>query len=341
MKVRREFAFLGLGLLFVFGGIGGCAKSNCTRIGSASAKECAKQNGECNPAPGLDAVFWHQKSEEYRGATRNLFSHAAIRLSQALGDSTWTASVEQMERGKPYPEQTAVILDIDETVLNNSPLYARQVQDPDYDIGAGWASWTNEAKAEALAGAVELIKDAVAQNVTVFFVSNRSCTQDDATRQNMKDAGFPVDSPNVIFISRNTDYTDPTKPADSCPKMEAQVREMFGVTNPKFYSYKGTRRAMIATKYRILLLFGDSQGDFYSLEPEPDMSELEKVRLWKAHLTPAEREEIDASRANLYTDRWMQLPNSMYGNWQSSWLGYQSLTIQETTEECMPMLDTD
>lgn len=291
-----------------------------------------------NPAPTLDAVIWHQKAMEYHASTLTVYGNARVRLDQALADPDWSAAVEQ-DGMSPLPGSPAIVLDIDETVLNNSPLFARVAQTPDYDLGEGWTDWTAEARAKALAGAVDFIRYARSRGVTVFFVSNRSCTQDDPTANNLARVGFPMDDGGIRLISRNTDFADPDK-TDSCPTMEAYVRREFGISDPMFPLYKGARRTAIAGKYRILLLFGDSQGDFYSLPPEPSMPDAERKRLLQAHLTVTERKAIQDRWGDRFRDRWMGLPNSMYGNWLSSFHGYRSLTPAEQVRTDAPRLST-
>jgi len=290
------------------------------------------------PSPELDAVFWHQKAPEYQASTINVFSHARLRLDQALADPQWTAAVEQMDDAEPLPDKTAIILDIDETVLNNSPLYARKAKDAAYDIGKGWSDWTAEARAIALAGAVDFIKYALKRDVAVFFVSNRSCDQDDATRKNMTDVGFP--SEGIFFVSRNTAFDDPDA-VISCPQMESYAQEVLGVSDPVWTLAKSRRRAAIAKKYRILLLFGDSQGDFYNPLPGSGISEEERKRILQAHLTPAEREDIQRKYGHYFKNRWMALPNAMYGSWLSGYLGYENLNAKEQVRRQLELLSTE
>lgn len=294
-----------------------------------------------NPAPDLDAVLWEQQSQEYRAVTRNVYAHARLRLAQALAEPSWSASVEQIHMSQPYPQPTAIILDIDETVLDNSPLYARLARNANYDLNKGWASWTDQAQAKVLEGAVDFIDHALNLGVHVFFVSNRSCTQDDATRKNMAKVGFPVWHPNLVFISRNTDYDDPEKRVrPPCTAMEEYVKREFGIAKPVWSSYKSGRRAAIATRYRILLQFGDSQGDFFSLVPPDNADPAERKRLLAGHLTVTERNLIQRRWGAFFDDRWMALPNAMYGNWMNAINDYQALSVEERARLDASKLDT-
>lgn len=290
-----------------------------------------------SPVPQLDAVFWHQKAPEYPAATINLYAHARLRLDQALEDRSWSAVIEQINDPRPLPQKTAIILDIDETVLNNSPLYARKTLDSKYNMVDGWKTWTDQAQAEALEGAVEFVNYAAAKGVRVFFVSNRTCDQDEPTRKNLTEMGFFEN--NVYLLSRNTQYSDP-EAVIKCPRMETFVEKHFDIRNPKWTLAKSRRRKAIAGKYRVLLQFGDSQGDFYSPLPLKGDSLIKQKRLLLAHLTPKERFAIHKRWNHLFKDRWMVLPNAMYGNWQSSYLNYENLSQKQAVGRMLPMLDT-
>ena len=122
----------------------------------------------------LSSVFWHEYAPEYSANTRAAYVAAGRQVDSALSDPKWTAAIEQ-ETMTALPKKTAVILDVDETVLNNAPFFANLVKTPDFDMRSGWDNWVNSANAKALDGSVKFIKDVLEQGVSVFFVSNRSC----------------------------------------------------------------------------------------------------------------------------------------------------------------------
>src|SRR4051794_1235593 len=71
----------------------------------------------------LNAVLWMQSSAEYRAAALGTYRNAEASLLCALADKTWTAALEQTQPAFDLPP--AVILDLDETVVDNSTLQAR------------------------------------------------------------------------------------------------------------------------------------------------------------------------------------------------------------------------
>src|SRR4051812_2422938 len=73
------------------------------------------------PAPHdlLNAVLWMQRSVEYKANSLAAFALARIRLDEALADKNWTAApAEQTGAYQDFPP--AVVLDLDETLIDNS-----------------------------------------------------------------------------------------------------------------------------------------------------------------------------------------------------------------------------
>ena len=89
----------------------------------------------------LLAVLFTQTSAEMKATQLQTFQTATNLLDDALKDSSWTAIPNSSPKDKP----PAIILDVDETVLDNSPFQARTiitgVSYPD-----GWVEWANEEK---------------------------------------------------------------------------------------------------------------------------------------------------------------------------------------------------
>jgi acid phosphatase len=156
-------------------------------------------------------------------------------LDRALRDRAWTAATEQVnQKFRNLPP--AVIMDVDETVLDNSPMQARLVIDHKQDDNAMWDRWITDAVARPLPGALEFARYAERRGVTIFYVTNRSASAKAATRKNLQSAGFPLSDRIDTLYCRGE--------------------------KPEWTGDKSTRRAAVAAHYRILLLFGDDLNDF-------------------------------------------------------------------------------
>lgn len=195
----------------------------------------AAQAQDPQPSDMLLATLWTQRSVEYRGNALTVYALAQIRLDQALADKSWTAApVEQKGDFANLPP--AVVLDVDETVLDNSLYQVWMMKNGKTFSTKTWNEFCDAEVSRAIPGAVEFTKYADAKGVKVFYVTNRGAEVEKSTRSNMEKLGFPMGGNVDTFLMQNE--------------------------KPDWGSAKGTRRAAIAKDYRILLSFGDNFGDF-------------------------------------------------------------------------------
>ena len=183
----------------------------------------------------LNAVVWMQTAVEYEAASIQAYRLAQVQLDAALKEPSWTAALEQ--RGDASTLPPAVIVDVDETVLDNSYYQARMVRDRTEYSAKTWDPWVMEARATAIPGALEFAKYAASKGVTLFYITNRTANLEEATRRNLTSVGFPVEGRIDTLLTRG-----------ERPEWQA--------------SAKGARRAHVSAAYRILLLVGDDLGDF-------------------------------------------------------------------------------
>lgn len=167
----------------------------------------------------VNAVLWQQHSGEYRALCYQAFALAKMRL------------MEKITAHKKDEAPLAIVTDIDETVLDNSPQQADDILHHATYTEKSWKAWTVRAEAGALAGAVAFFQWADKMGVQIFYVSNRQPGEGDVTIQNLLAAGFPQ--------------------ADT---VHVQMKE----TTPD----KERRREKIRKNYTIALLLGDNLNDF-------------------------------------------------------------------------------
>ncbi|MFN3637301.1 MAG: 5'-nucleotidase, lipoprotein e(P4) family [Chloroherpetonaceae bacterium] len=162
------------------------------------------------------ATLWQQQSGEAKALYYQAYQLAALRLNEAIKTKTQ----------KPK----AIIVDIDETVLDNSPHQAKLIE-RDTTHPAYWEEWCRLAKARPTPGALEFLDEAKQKGVEVFYISNRSQSLFAATLQNLQLWKFPfADSAHLLL---RADY----------PSKEA-------------------RRQKVAQNYEVILLCGDNLADF-------------------------------------------------------------------------------
>lgn len=188
--------------------------------------ECLRTN------ENLDATLFLQTAAEYEAIALQTFRAAQILAAEALTDPAWNALEVEPSAGLP----PAVIVDVDETVLDNSAYQARLILDDEQFSGESWKAWVEQAVADPIPGAVEFARWADANGITTFYVTNRNADEEAATRRNLTAVGFPVRVDVDTVLTRGE-------------------REEWG-------SDKTTRRNHVAQQFRVLLLIGDDFGDF-------------------------------------------------------------------------------
>src|SRR6266849_5607745 len=167
------------------------------------------------------AVLWQQSSGERRALSYQAFALARLMLDRDL----------RMNRRVKKPR--AVIVDLDETILDNSFNEGMQVRNHVNFNQKDWTDWVNRAEATAVPGSVEFLNYAAARGVTVFYITNRNDIQKQGTATNLKKLGFPNVNDQTLLVQ-----TDPKN------------------------SSKEPRRQSVGAKYRIVLLMGDDLNDF-------------------------------------------------------------------------------
>jgi 5'-nucleotidase (lipoprotein e(P4) family) len=164
-------------------------------------------------------VVWTQSSAEARALRYQAFALARLVLDRDFKTSRHSS------------RKRAVIVDVDETVLDNSRYQAELILKHEPYSSASWTAWCKRAEAGALPGAVEFLRYAASRRVRVFYVTNRRQADKAATIANLKQLDFPDVSEQTVMV-----------------RIDGASKE--------------SRRQEISRQYRIVLLLGDNLADF-------------------------------------------------------------------------------
>ncbi|RZJ63870.1 MAG: 5'-nucleotidase, lipoprotein e(P4) family, partial [Flavobacterium sp.] len=99
-----------------------------------------------------NAVLWQQHSGEYRALAFQAYNFAKLSLKEAL----W-----EQANGKP----NCVVVDADETVLDNSAFQGHEIKKGVSYVQSDWTEWTALAQADTVPGALSFLKFAASKNV--------------------------------------------------------------------------------------------------------------------------------------------------------------------------------
>lgn len=191
---------------------------------------CAGPAGGIDGHEMLNATLWQQASPEYEAVALQSYRLARENLERALADPHWSAALEQHGDFTALPP--AVILDLDETVLDNTPFEARIIREQGQFTPEDFAQWCEAASAPALAGVREFLGHAERLGVAVFYYSARKEALRTCTTRNLRRLGLPFAGDSHLLLNDGRG--------------------------------KSQYRAQLAAGYRILLLVGDSLEDFVS-----------------------------------------------------------------------------
>ncbi len=182
----------------------------------------------------IQAQVWTQNAAEYRALCYQAFNAARFNLDEFL-------FIE-----KKYKKPLAIIADVDETVLDNSPYDGKLILDNVSYDRKSWVEWGNLEKAESIPGSLEFLNYASEKGVEIFYISNRYSEQLQGTVNNLKKLGFPdAVTSNVLLRSESRS--------------------------------KSERRKLVLDNYEVIMLIGDNLSDFsddFETKLSNDRSEL-------------------------------------------------------------------
>ena len=167
----------------------------------------------------IQAQVWTQNSAEYRALCYQAFNAAKMNLDALFFFE------------KEYDKPLAIIADVDETVLDNSPYDGKLILNNTAYNRESWVEWGNLEIAKAIPGSLEFLIYASEKNVEIFYISNRYSEQLEATVNNLKKLGFPDAKESNVLLRGDT-------------------------------RSKSERRKSVSDNYEIIMLIGDNLSDF-------------------------------------------------------------------------------
>lgn len=182
----------------------------------------------CRQAHMEMALLWQQQAAETKALFYQGYNVARRALDRRL---------KTLAKGK----KGAVVLDLDETVLDNTPYQVVRLKaGKGFDL-ASWNAWCDKGIAKALPGAKAFLDYAHSKGVAIFYVSNRKQKTKPGTMKNLKQLGLPQAVTGHVLLRTGS-------------------------------SSKKSRRAVVSEDYQIMVLCGDNLGDFDELfeSKQPD-----------------------------------------------------------------------
>lgn len=146
------------------------------------------------PAPAPDGVKL-SPGVEWVAAEEGWAEEAEAVFAEA---SAYAQSVAAEREGKPW----AVILDLDETVLNNVEYQIARERIGEGYSPESWYAWTQEAQATLVPGAADFLDQVNAAGGHVAFVTNRTDREQLATENNLAELGVRRGEDFRVLLTR-------------------------------------------------------------------------------------------------------------------------------------------
>ena len=176
--------------------------------------------------------LWYQNAAEVDALYQQGYNVATNKLKELLKQPT----------NKPY----SIVLDIDETVLSNIPFQVKMIKDGTAFNPKLWDEWVQKAEATPVAGAKEFLQFADKNKVQIYYISDRTDAQVDATIKNLEAQGLPVQGRDHLMFKKEGDKS------------------------------KEGRRQEVLKHTNLVMLFGDNLVDFaeFSTKSEEDRDKM-------------------------------------------------------------------
>ncbi|MFP4555521.1 MAG: 5'-nucleotidase, lipoprotein e(P4) family [Bacteroidales bacterium] len=179
--------------------------------------ENEKNNYNLEQEHQVMSTIWFQNSPEAKSLYYQGFNIAKERVLEFKSETS----------EKPQ----AVVVDLDETMINNSPFQGKMIETGKGFSPEFWNEWSAQEKATALPGAREFTHFCDSVGIQIIYLSNRMVTELEWTMNNLKDLDFAYVEPDN-FLLKDT------------------------------ISGKEARREVVSEDYDIILLLGDNLNDF-------------------------------------------------------------------------------
>lgn len=273
MIVRSQFCLIAVCLAL------GWLAAQMFPVGHSEAQRPAPKHANAPVFPmlaRLGANVYLQTSGEYRACCLMIYRSAGDRLTSIVSNSG------------PSEKPRAVVLDLDETVFDNSAfqtfLYKNDLEYTD----ELWSVYERDHPRDVtlIPGAKEFLEKARELGVTPVLLSNRLQGNQAGTLAALEHLGVKV--------------VDPAK-------------ELFLKVAPK-ESNKTARREHVAAMYNVVMYIGDNLRDFSEAEFAAKKAPAGAGLDWYAE--EIRRRQTEADKAVEHWGRdWFILPNPVYGEW--------------------------
>ena len=259
------------------------------------------------PAPL--AEIWTQTSTEYRALCYQTYKWAEMQFDG------WAGVLQKRADGRAYrvgsTKPVAIVLDLDETVIDNSGFQAfcaKRGVGFDDDLWNAWVEFqgVNGPAGAIVPGAPEFLRKVEAMGVTPIYISNRTVGYEDETAKVLARHGINVSDISDRMMLRLPSKEETARGEQVMKSHNIDPASPLGVSIAKGEGKKEARRILVKDKYDVVAYFGDQLGDFQAyVAPSGELTAA----------THKPREARAEEFRKYWGTQYFVLPNPMYGYW--------------------------
>ena len=163
-----------------------CISAAVSVIAACSSTPSTSLAGE-NAHTLSNAVIYQTSSKEYPVLSSFVYNQAIAALPTR------------------FAEGDVVVMDVDETVLDNSTYQKERESVGLRYYSKSWADWVNREESTLVTGVAEFINEVVERNGKVALITNRDKTLDKHTWNNLLAQGLPLNTSNTCVVGRTAE----------------------------------------------------------------------------------------------------------------------------------------
>lgn len=229
--------------------------------------------------PLSNALKWQTISKEYGFLTRAIYQQASNTLNQtSLPKEKWV-----------------VVMDVDETILDNSPYQLMLHESGLSYTPATWSNWVMRAVAKLVPGAQSFMQTVLDLGGTLALITNREKSLDAYTWQNLTQNGLPISIENTCLLGRSQLDKGAIDGINIINDKDLRRQQVQG-GNADCYHSNAKKQDLSSwlENYQIVMQVGDNIEDFSGVTQE-DADAAKLIQKWPNKL--------------------ILLPNTLYGSW--------------------------
>lgn len=225
-----------------------------------------------------NSVKWLTQSNEYQLITEALYKQAT------------NAILEKTNSSEPW----VVVMDIDETILDNSAYQVRLDMTNASYSPQSWDAWVVSSRATLVPGAKAFMESVFAKGGKIALITNRDKERDRYTWENMQALQLPINELNTCLLGRSDADTAAINTSSYLNDKDLR-REQISLGTANCFSASKTQRPSWQSPHAILMQIGDNIEDINQVKQQ-------------------------SADAQTLLKRWGDdvfiLPNPMYGSWR-------------------------